>query len=75
MTGPAISIAQHGNKRHQARHNAKEQLKMAIVNSLGTTLATTVAPPPLGFKVMSISAIMDAVGQKYATVCGLDVFK
>ena len=46
MTGPAISIAQYGNKRHETWHNAKEQLKMAIVNSLGTTLATTIAPPP-----------------------------
>jgi hypothetical protein len=68
MNGPAISIAQYGNKRHETWHNAKEQLKMTIVNSLETTLATTIAPPPLGFKVMNIRAIMDAVGLKYATV-------
>jgi hypothetical protein len=68
MTGPQISIAQYGNKRHETWHKAKEQLKMAIIASLGPTLAATIGPPPMGFKVMSIHAIMEAVSLKYATV-------
>jgi len=68
MTGPQISIAQYGNTRHETWHKAKEQLKMAIISSLGPTLAASIGPPPMGFKVMSIHAIMEAVSLKYATV-------
>jgi hypothetical protein len=52
----------------EAWHKAKEQLKMAIIASLGPTLAAKIGPPPMGFKVMSIHAIMEAVSLKYATV-------
>jgi hypothetical protein len=68
MTGRTISIHRYGNDRHEMWHKAKEQLKAALIRSLGNTLSATIAPPPIGFKMMSIQDIMTKVATKYATV-------
>ena len=68
MTGPTIAVHAYGNKKHEMWHKAKEQFKAALIRSLGPTLSATIAPPPIGFKMMSLLDIMTRVAAKYATV-------
>ena len=68
MTNATISVAKYENDRHQTWHTAQESFKAALIRSLGPTLEGAIGPPPDGFKIISVRAIMDDVKGRYGKV-------